>query len=231
MTYLRQSFEHQIHHLEQDVVRLGVVVEEMLEGAMRSLLTQDAALAEVVVRNDDIADQLDLEIEQQCIHLLALQQPLSKDLRIITTVIKIIADLERVGDYSVDIAKTGARMAGHPSFEPMPEIARMGELTLQIVHDSLRAFVDRDLALARRICAHDDDTIDDLHDRIFEELLAVMKERPECVPKAARYLLISRYLERIADHCTNIAERIFYMETGHAEELKVKEEDKGTLGF
>lgn len=225
-TQTRHYFDVQIHDLGQSVVRLGTVVEEMLENAMRSLFNRDSKLADLVVRQDDVADQLDLEIEQQCLRLLAMQQPLSKDLRIIATIIKIIADLERVGDYSVDIAKTGERMGPNPFFEPMLPIQEMGEKTLHIVHDTLRAFADRDLALARRICVHDDDVVDDLHDHIFEEALALMQARPETVPQATRFLLISRYLERIADHCTNIAERISYMETGHLEELKVKDEDR-----
>lgn len=222
----RHSFHQQIHDLGQSVVRLGAVVEEMLENAMRSLLTQDRALARAVVQQDDVADDLDLEIELQCVRLLALQQPLSKDLRIITTTIKIIADLERIGDYSVDIAKTGERMMGKPFFEPMLPIQEIGERVLHIVHDTVRAFADRDLDLARKICTSDDDVVDDLHDYIFDEALKVMQERPETVPQSARFLLISRYLERIADHCTNIAERISFMETGHLEELKVKDEDE-----
>ncbi|MBW3622841.1 MAG: phosphate signaling complex protein PhoU [Armatimonadetes bacterium] len=231
MTYqTRQNFDLQIHALGQNVVRLGAVVEEMLAKAMRSMLTQDGALAREVVHMDDVADQLDLDIESQCVRLLALQQPLSKDLRIIATIIKIIADLERVGDYSVDIAKTGERMIGTPFFEPTLPVKEIGEKALQIVHDTVRAFADRDLNLARRICIEDDDVVDDLHDQLFIDALNLMQERPETVPQAVRFLLISRYLERIADHCTNIAERISYMETGHFEELKVKEEDKERNG-
>ena len=226
MVHLRQAFDSKMHELEQDVVRLGTVVEKMLVEAMQSLMAQDLALAASVVRQDDIADRLDFEIEQECIRLIALQQPLSRDLRTVTTIIKIIADMERVGDYSVDIAKTGERMAGQPFFKPMVDIPLIGEKVSAIVHDTLRAFVDRDLALARRICEEDDDEVDEIHDRLFEELIALMQQRPEIVPQATRFLLISRYLERIADHCTNIAERIAYMETGRLEELKVKDEDR-----
>ena len=230
MYHTRLNFDSQLHELGQSVLRLGAVVEEMLENAMRGLLTQDAELAQRVVRQDDEADALDIEIEQHCLRLLALQQPLSKDLRTIATIIKIIADLERIGDYSVDIAKTGIRMIGTPFFEPMLTIPEIGERVLHIVHDTVRAFADRDLDLARRICVHDDDVVDDLHDQIFDDILNLMQARPETVPQATRFLLISRYLERIADHCTNIAERISYMETGHLEELKVKEEDKAASG-
>jgi phosphate transport system protein len=229
MVHIRQAFEHQIHEMERNVLRLGAVVEEMLEKALRSLFTQDVDLAWSVVLQDDVADHLDLAIEQQCIRLLVLQQPLSKDLRTITTIIKVIADLERIGDYSVDIAKTGQRIADKPFLRPSPELSRMGEQTLHIVRDTLRAFADRDLDLARRICTEEDDIVDNLDDTVFDQMLAEMQNHPETVPQSARFLLISRYLERIADHCTNVAERIFYMETGHSEELKVKEEDKVTL--
>lgn len=225
MTHTRQAFDHQIYELEQNVVRLGAVVEEMLEIAMQSVLTQNAALVVQTVRQDDIADALDLEIEQHCVRLLALQQPLSRDLRMITTVIKIIADLERVGDYSVDIAKTGERMIGMTPYNPPEKLSKIGECAQRLIHDTLRAFVDRDLELARQ-CIKCDDEIDDLHDQLFEEMLTFMQQQPEMARQATRFLLISRYLERIADHCTNIAERLSYMVTGHLEEMKVKEEDR-----
>ena len=222
MTHPRQLFDSQLQELEAKVVRLGAVVEGMLEGALRSVISRDDDLAETVVRDDDEADQLDMEIEQDCIRLLALQQPLSHDLRRITTIIKIIADLERIGDYSVDIAKTGQRMPGATYFQPMVDIQGLGRLALDLVRNTLRAFVDRDLELAQRICALDDDEIDDLHDHLFEELIARMERNSAIAAQAARFLLISRYLERIADHCTNIAERTYYMETGRLEDLKMK---------
>jgi len=216
---IRRTFDAQLKGLEQDLLRLGSVVEEMVDGAITALVEQNTVLAQNVVDRDDEADQLDLAIETECVNLLALQQPMSKDLRLIGTVMKAISDLERIGDYSVDIAKVAIRLAGTPYFKPLVDIPHMGQLVKNMVHDTLRAFVERDLDAVQRICTTDDDQVDAMNNRLFDELLAAMQARPEVVVQAAYFLLVTRFLERIADHCTNIAERIYYMETGELVEL------------
>jgi len=218
-TGLRATFDSRLRELEQDLLRLGTVVEEMLGWAITALAKQDVALAHKVIDRDDEADALDLQIEKECMMLLALQQPMSKDLRLIGTAMKAISDLERIGDYSVDIAKAAIRLSGQTYFKPLEDIPRMGDLVRQMVRDTLRAFVDRDLDAVVRICTEQDDAVDALNNSLFDELLAVMRTKPDAVVQAAYLLLVVRYLERIADHCTNIAERTYYMETGELKEL------------
>ncbi|MGQ9524658.1 MAG: phosphate signaling complex protein PhoU [Armatimonadota bacterium] len=216
---IRRTFDAQLRKLEQDLLLLGSVVEEMVDTALTALVEQNTVLAHAVVDRDDEADQLDLAIETECMNLLALQQPMSKDLRLIGTVMKAISDLERIGDYSVDIAKVAIRLSGRPYFKPLVDIPRMGQLVKKMVRDTLRAFVERDLDAVQRICTTDDDQVDAMNNRLFDELLSAMQARPDVVVQAAYFLLVTRFLERIADHCTNIAERIHYMETGELVEL------------
>src|SRR6266851_4690388 len=173
----RHAFDQQLTALEHDIVRLGGLVEEMLDHAMEALISQDPDLAKEVINRDDLADSLDLYIETRCMRLLALQQPVSKDLRTIGSILKAITDLERIGDFSVDIARAALRLASQPDLLPLEELLEMAELVKQMVRHTLRAFVGRDM-------------------------------------QAAHLILVAHYLERIADHCTNVGERIYYMETG-----------------
>lgn len=219
MSVTRLTFDHQIKELEQDLLRLGSVVEGMLERAMRALINQDVPLADHVVDEDDVADHLDLSIETKCMHLLALQQPMSKDLRTIGSILKAITDLERIGDFSVDIAKIAKNLADEPFYKPLPDIPRMAELSQAMVRNTLKAFVDRDLAAVHRICTDDDDAVDYLNHSLFDQLLQQMHDEPRLVVQSAYLILVVRCLERIADHCTNVGERIHYMETGILKEM------------
>jgi phosphate transport system protein len=217
--HTRQRFDQQLAQLEQDMVRLGTVVEEMLDKAIRALMEQDVDLAAEVINEDDLADSLDLHIEQRCMRLLALQQPMSKDLRIIGSILKAITDLERIGDFSVDIARCTQRMAGQPYFRPLVDLPRMADKVKEIVRNTLKAFVERDLVAVHRICEQDDDVVDHYQNSLITELIDAMQRDPKVVFQAVQFILITRYLERIADHSTNVAERINYMETGNLEEL------------
>lgn len=217
--HTRQHFNQQLEQLEQDMVRLGTVVEEMLDKAVRALVERDVDLAAEVINEDDLADSLDLNIEQRCMRLLALQQPMSKDLRTIGSILKAITDLERIGDFSVDIARATQRIAGEADFKPIADIPRMAEKVKEMVRHTLKAFVERDLEAVMRICTEEDDVVDHYQNSLLTELIQSMQEDPRVVPQAAHLLLVTRYLERIADHCTNVAERVYYMETGRLEEL------------
>jgi phosphate transport system protein len=214
----RQSFDQQLGTLEQDILRLGSVVEEMLDKAMQSLVTQDPDLAKEVINQDDLADSLDLHIETRCMRLLALQQPMSKDLRTIGSILKAITDLERIGDFSVDIARATLRLVSQPYFRLDEALPEMAELVKQMVRHTLRAFVDRDLEAVERLCTTEDDEIDHRYNRLFTGLLDQMQKEPAVVVQATYFIMVAHYLERIADHCTNVAERIYYMQTGHLKE-------------
>ena len=218
MRRLRETFEEQVEQVQVDVIRLATFVTEMLADAMRALVEQDEALADKVIRADDVADDLDLHIEQQCMKLLALQQPMAKDLRIIGTALKIIADLERVGDYSVDIAKSVKMLADEPYFKALIDIPRMGEITIEMTRTAARAFVNQDLDLVRQVIDQDDE-VDRLWYHLLDELVEYMRSDPDLILQATHLLLVARYLERCADHVVNVAERVAYMETGRFQTL------------
>lgn len=218
MRRMRETFEEQIEQVQTDVTRLASIVNEMLAEAVRALVDQDEALAEKVIADDDIADELDLHIEQECMRLLALQQPMAKDLRIIGTAMKIIADLERVGDYAVDIARSVKTLADEPYFKTLIDIPRMGQITVRMVRTAAEAFVKQDLNLVRQVIEEDDE-VDRIWYHLLDELVAYMQRDPDLILQATHLLLVARYLERIADHVVNVAERVSYMETGQFEDL------------
>ncbi len=213
MRRIRQSFEEQMEKLEQRLLEMGAFVEDMLEKAVRALTEHDVELAREVIRADDTADDMDLEIEHHCMRLLALQQPMSKDLRIIGTVMKVIADVERIGDYSVDIARTAIKLAETAYFKPLVDIPRMAELVRSMLREALEALIQHDLQLVHQVI-EEDEQVDEMWSHLLEELEQIMQEHPEVVPQAVSLLLVARYLERIADHVVNIAERVDYMESG-----------------
>jgi phosphate transport system protein len=218
MRRTRQAFDEQLQELEGRLVEMGRFVESMLEKAVGALSEQDVELAREVIAADDTADAMDLAIEQHCMRLLALQQPMSRDLRTIGTVMKVIADVERIGDYSVDIAKTAIKLADEKYFRPLDDIPRMTEMVRHMLREALEALVAHDLERVARVIDCDD-AVDKLWYKVLEDVERVMQERPEVVPQAVALVLVARYLERIADHTVNIAERVAYMETGRLETL------------
>lgn len=218
MRRIRQAFDEQLQHLQQRLLEMGAFVETMLDKAVRALRDQDVNLAREVIRADDIADDMDIEIEQHCMRLLALQQPMSKDLRTIGTVMKVIADVERIGDYSVDIARTAIRLAESEYFKPLVDIPKMAQLVRAMLRQALKALIERDLDMVAEVIDRDEQ-VDKMWYGLFEELEEIIQQRPEVAPQALPLLLVARYLERIADHVVNIAERVAYMETGQLEVL------------
>ncbi len=218
MRRTRQAFDEQLAELERRLLEMGEFVAMMLEKAGRALATHDTKLAEEAIAADDTADDMDLEIEQRCMRLLALQQPMSRDLRTIGTVMKVIADVERIGDYSVDIAKTAIELAQTEYYKPLEDIPKMVEIVRGMLRQALDALVAHDLVLVKKVIERDDE-VDRLWYRIRGQVERVMQERSEVVPQAVALLLVARYLERVADHTVNIAERVAYMETGRLEVL------------
>lgn len=210
---IRFSFERALEELQHDILRMGSLVEQAIYDSVQSLAQQDLALAEKVIKGDDIIDDMETEIEDKCVRLLATQQPLATDLRTISAVFKIITDLERMGDHAIDIAKTTKRIANQPLIKPLIDIPRMAKITQQMVRDGLDAFVKRDVELAKKLCEIDDE-VDHIYRQIFRELLTYMMEDPRTISQATHLLFVGRYLERIADHATNIGERVIYLATG-----------------
>jgi phosphate transport system protein len=205
--------EHDLDMLKLELLSMGAFVESMLDRAIRALAHHDAYLAQRVIADDDIADDQDLQIEQHCMRLLALQQPMSRDLRTIGTAMKVIADVERIGDYCVDIARAALLLADTSYFKPLVDIPRMGTLVSDQLRLALQALVHEDLDLVREVIDRDD-AVDVLWYALLDELNGLMEQRPELVRQAVQLILVARYLERIADHVVNIAERVAYMVTG-----------------
>ena len=197
---------------------MGSVVEQMLHKSIEALITRNEALATEAIDMDDIVDDYNLSIENQCLRLLALQQPMARDLRTIAGALKIITDIERMGDYVVDIAKTARRTMEKPLFKPLADIPTMADLVKKMLRETLEAFVSRDLKLIEHMIHHDDQ-VDELNRTLRDELIEYMQDEPSVIPQAIHLLLITRYLERLADHVTNVGERVYYMETGEMKEL------------
>ena len=210
---IRRTFEEQLDELQSDLLRLGRFVEEALGKAIDSLVRQDSVLAKQVIADDDFADDMNFGIQSRAMQLLALQQPMARDLRAVGAAMRIVTDLERIGDHAVDIAKVARSMAGQSYFKPLVDIPRLGMLSRQMVSDSLEAFVKHDQQLAIEV-ARDDDAVDDLCDALQAELIDRMRNDSSLVEQATRLLLVARTLERTADHATNIVEQIYYVETG-----------------
>lgn len=215
---LRQNFLEELKKLENSLVEMGTTVKDMLEKSKKALLDRDSALAKQVIDMDDIVDKYNWSIEDNCLKLLALQQPMAHDLRVIAAAMKIISDIERMGDYCVDIAKFTIELIKLPPLPLNKNLINMFELVEKMLCDSLDAFVNRDINFILSV-VEQDDAIDRTYYRIYDEVIEEIEHAPETAPQQVKYLMIARFLERIADHITNVAERIYYMETGELKEL------------
>lgn len=189
---------------------MASVVEMAISNAVKSLKERDSDLAHSVITHDEQVDDLELEIDKQCVDLLALQQPMAVDLRFITSAMKITNNLERMGDLAVNIAERVVPLNQEPQLKPLIDIPMMATIAQTMVKDSIDAFVNKDTALAQSVYQRDS-TVDALNDQIFRELLTYMMEDPGNITRAVHLMFISRHLERIADHATNIAEEVVYI--------------------
>jgi phosphate transport system protein len=205
--------EKELQELKEKLLRIGALVETQLDRSVRSLVDRDTELAKVVIESDHEVNRLEVEIDEDCIRLLALRHPEAGDLRFVTTAMKIVTDLERMGDLGVDISERALELNEEPNLKPYIDIPRMARAARQMLKDALDAFVSRDSELARKVTLADD-YVDDLNKQIFRELLTFMLEDPHTISRAIRISYISKYLERIADHATNIAEMVIYLVEG-----------------
>ncbi len=210
---MARKFEHDLSDLKDRVLRMGSLVEDAIRKSIKALVERDRDLALAVIDGDHVINTHDVEIEEECIRLLAIWQPTGSNLRFITTAIKIITDLERMGDMAVDICERAVELMEEPQLKPYIDIPRMAEASQKMLKDSLDAFVDKDADLALKVCAADD-FVDNLNHQIFNELLVYMLQDPKNISRAVRLTYITKYLERIADHATNIAEMVVYMVKG-----------------
>jgi phosphate transport system protein len=210
---MQRHFHEELEGLKQTLLAMGALVEDQIRRVMRALVERDDDLAQAVIEGDRQVNTYDVEVDEKCVELLALHQPAAGDLRFITTAMKIVTDLERIGDQAVNIAQRAIELNREPQLKPYIDLPRMAESAARMVKESLDAFVNRDTALARRVCG-EDEAVDALKEQVFRELLTFMMEDARTIPRAIRLILISRFLERVADHATNIAEMVVYMVEG-----------------
>ncbi len=210
---MQRHFHEELELVKEKTLKQGSLVETMVERAVSSLVDRDSRLAEEVIASDQKVDALDVEIEEDCLRLLALHQPAARDLRFITTAMKITTDLERMADQAVNIGQRAIELNEEPQLKPYIDIPIMSQLSQKMMRDALDAFVRRDADLARQVIPADN-KVDALKNQIFRELLTFMMEDPRTIPRAIRLILVSRHLERIADHATNIAEMVVFLVEG-----------------
>lgn len=218
MVTTRHSFDKELEDLHLELIKMGSLVEESIENTILALKKQDVELARKIFKNDDVIDDMEQKIEKKCLNLIARQQPLAKDLREISAALKIITDMERIADHSADIAEITIRMANEKYIKPLIDIPKMAELAKKMVNQALDAYVKQDLELAQAVCAGDDE-VDNLFSKIKLELINIMKNDSEAIDQIINFMFIAKYLERMADHATNIAEWVFFNVTGEHEHL------------
>ncbi len=216
----REAFERDLQQLQNDVVQLGMLAGEAIHRAVEALKARDVALAEQVIAADDRIDAIHLELEQRCMRLLATQQPMARDLRTIASAFAITIDVERMADHAEGISRATRRLGSEPLVKPLIDIPKMEEITQEMLRDTLEAFRTHDAALAVRT-AGKDDFVDTLRSQVFSDLLEIMIQDPGTIPRALELVIVTRHLERAADHVTNVCERVVYMVTGELRELNV----------
>jgi phosphate transport system protein len=210
---MERHFEKELQALRERLLVMGGLAETMIHLGIRALVERDESLAQTVLAHEEEMDLLCIEIDDRCFTLLALRQPMASDLRFLVAAIKINSDLERIADQAVSIALRATALIREPELKPLIDIPRMARLAQEMVRQSLDAFVRRDPELARRVI-DGDDAVDSLRDQVFRELLTYMMGDPATIPRALALILVSRNLERIADHATNIAEDVIYIVRG-----------------
>jgi phosphate transport system protein len=202
-------FDNELNMLKEKVLTLGSMVETAIHDSVRSLVERDSDIARDVIKKDHLVNALEVKIDEECVRLIALRQPMAGDLRFITTTMKITTDLERMGDLAVNIAERALELNEEPQLKPFKNIPKMAEITEGMVRDTLDAFVKGCSKLPYEVISRDDE-VDELTVTNFNELLSLMLKDPRIIPLAVKRTYVAKYLERIADHATNIAEMIIY---------------------
>ncbi len=216
----REAYHKALINLQDEVLEMAGMVANAIKKSVESLQKRDMNASRVIITNDSLINKKRFAIEERCISLIATQQPMAVDLRVLTSILSIITDLERMGDHAEGIAKISLLIGDEPLVKPLIDIPRMSDIGLSMLDKCLKAFVNRDVEAARLIC-NEDDTVDALHDQVYRELLILMIQNPKIIHQATYLTWVSHNLERIADRVTNIAERIVFMVTGKMEEMNV----------
>ncbi|MCE8428164.1 MAG: phosphate signaling complex protein PhoU [Candidatus Methanoperedens sp.] len=215
---VREVYHKDLHRLREEILNMGSLVRKAIGDAVLSLKNRDIEMAQKVIDMDKEIDALDHSIEENCMSLLALQQPMARDLRLIISVLKMSIDLERMGDLALEIAIITKMTANVPHIKPLIDIPRMAEICQQMLTDTMSAFENKDVEVAKQ-AARRDDEIDMLFDQVRRELISYMIEDPKKITGAQHLTFVARYLERIGDHITNLCESVVFMVTGMREDL------------
>jgi phosphate transport system protein len=215
---IRTIFHKKLREIQDEVLVMGSMVGKTIGRSIDALKSRDLELARQVIADDQKINNTRFEIEEKCIQLIATQQPMASDLRIIIAILNITTEIERIGDYAVGIARVVIMIGDEPPLKPLVDIPRMAEQTADMLRRSLDALINRDAQAARKI-ATEDDLVDELYDQVFRELLTFMAEDPKTITRATRLMWVAHNLERAADRVTNICERIVFIVTGKMEEI------------
>lgn len=213
MQHTDTQFEEELKELKESILKMGGLVEEMMSKSLKALVERNSDIAQQVIDQDRPVNQLEMDIDQKCVHMLALRQPAASDLRFIILGIRISKDLERVGDLSVDVCQQVLDLNKSPEFRAYDDLVSMSVKSQFMVKNALDAFVKNDPELANKVCEMDDE-VDDLKHKVFLDMAEFMGKNPQHVQQSLYFILISRHLERIADHATNIAEEVIFMVKG-----------------
>ncbi len=213
MSKAERPFDEELKELKEKLLEMAARAEEQIALAIRALKDREEGMACQVLDREEAINLLDIEIDEMCLRLLALRQPMATDLRFITSAMKISNDVERIGDLAVNIAERTIDLLKAPQLKPLIDIPRMAQMSQEMVRDAINAFINGDDKLAREVCERDD-SVDELNDQVFRELLTYMMQDPGTISRAVDLILVGRHLERIADHATNIGEDVIYMVKG-----------------
>ncbi len=211
--HIYKSFDKELHDLKEKLLLMGGRVEQAINGAIKALEERNSESAQRIIDDDDVVDMEEIEIDEFCLRLLALRQPAARDLRFITTAIKVNYDLERIGDMAVNVSERVLELNKEPQLKPYITLPEMAHTVQQMLRDSLNAFVNEDPDMARAV-VREDEKVDHALKQIYHELVSYMAKDYGSVPRATQLLFISKYLERIADHAVNICELVIFMVEG-----------------
>lgn len=210
---MERHFEEEFNKIKSKILMMGSLVEDQIRNALTALVERDEALAQQVIENDHKVNAFDVEIDEMALDALVRYQPVARDLRFVTTAMKISTELERMSDLAENICERAIELNEEPQLKPYIDIPHMAERARVMVKESLDAFVKMDAALARKVI-HDDDFVDNLTEQLFRELLSFMMENPKTISRAIRLSFIAKYIERLGDHATNVAELVVYLVEG-----------------
>lgn len=216
----RKSYHQSLDEMQQYLIAMGNEVTQQISLAVQSLGSLDESLAKAVVAKDDAIDTMMMRVEERCLRLIALQQPMAKDLRIIGMAIKIATDLERAADHAVDIAKVTIRLSGEKLVKPLVDIPHMAELAIGMLKESLVSFTERDIQKAASL-ADKDDEVDHIYSRLLQDIIELVGKQPAFGRQLIHLMLVAHVLERVADHATNIGEGVIYLVTGQRKDLNL----------